>query len=59
VCYNCGCGVADDDMGKKPIHEGGGSLVESDFVHMAKEWGMSVGETKKEVLKTLKKQVEK
>jgi len=51
--------VADDDMGKKPIHEGGGSLVESDFVHMAKEWGMSVGETKKEVLKTLKKQVEK
>jgi len=46
-------------MGKKPVHEGGGSLVESDFEHMAKVWGMKVGETKKEVFKTLKKQLEK
>lgn len=56
MCYNCGCGERNDDMGKGVLHKGGGSLVEEDFEHMAKEWGMSVEDTKKEVYKMLEKQ---
>lgn len=59
MCYNCGCQVPDDDMGKGPLRKGGGSLVESDFDHMAKAWNMTVEDTKKEVYKMLKKQLEK
>lgn len=44
-------------MGKGVLHKGGASLVEEDFEYMAKEWGMSVEDTKKEVYKMLKKQV--
>lgn len=47
-----------DDMGKGTLHKGGASLVEEDFEYMAKEWGMSVEDTKKEVYKMLKQQVE-
>lgn len=46
-------------MGKGVLHKGGASLVEEDFEHMAKEWGMSVEDTKKEVYKMLKAQVGK
>ncbi|HJZ05637.1 MAG TPA: hypothetical protein VJ327_07340 [Patescibacteria group bacterium] len=59
MCYNCGCGVPTDDMGKHPLHQGGGALVEADFTYMAKVWDMSVEETKKEVYETLKKQLSK
>lgn len=59
MCYNCGCGLPSDDMGKGVLHKGGGSLVEEDFEQMAKEWGMSVEDTKKEVYKMLKTQIEK
>lgn len=55
MCYNCGCGDPNDDMGKKPLHKGGASLVEEDFKHMAHEWKMSVVETKAEVAKMLQK----
>lgn len=58
MCYNCGCGIPDDDMGKGNLKDGGASLTEDDFVHMAKEWGMSVEDTKKEVLKLLEKELE-
>lgn len=44
-------------MGKGVLHKGGGSLVEEDFQHMAKIWGMSVEDTKKEVLRMLKQQL--
>lgn len=57
MCYNCGCGIPDDDMGKCKLKDGGASLTEDDFKHMAKEWGMTVEETKKEVFKLLEKQV--
>lgn len=59
MCYNCGCGMVDDDMGKGKISKGGGSLTESDFKHMAEKWGMGVGDAKKHVFETLKKQIEK
>ncbi len=59
MCYNCGCGLPQDDMGKGVLHKGGGSLVEEDFEYMAKVWGMSIEDTKKEVYKMLKQQVEK
>ena len=57
MCYNCGCGLPNDPMGKKPVSEGGPSLVEDDFKKMADGWNMSLEDTKKEVLKTLQKQV--
>lgn len=59
MCYNCGCGLPKDDMGKGVLHKGGGSLVEEDFEHMAKEWGMSVEEAKKNTLELLQKEVKK
>lgn len=56
MCYNCGCGMPNDPMGKKKVTQGGPSLTEDDFLLMAKGWDMSVEQTKKEVLKSLKKQ---
>lgn len=44
-------------MGKGVLRKGGGSLVEEDFEYMAKEWGMGVEDTKKEVYKMLEKQM--
>ena len=57
MCYNCGCGVPDDDMGRGDLSKGGASLTEADFVKMAKDWGMSVEEAKKNVLELLKSEV--
>jgi hypothetical protein len=57
MCYNCGCGLPDDDMGKGKVSKGGGSLTEADFEFMAKKWDMSLESTKKETLKLLKKQL--
>lgn len=54
MCYNCGCGDKNDEMKKGHVHEGGASLTEKSFEHMAKLWGMSVEDTKKETLRMLK-----
>jgi hypothetical protein len=59
MCYNCGCELLDDPMGKGHVHEGGGSLTNKSFEYMSKSWGMSVNETKKETLRMLKKEFEK
>ncbi len=59
MCYNCGCEQPNDDMGKGKLSEGGGSLTEDDFKHMADKWGMTVEETKKNVLTLLEKQAKK
>ena len=56
MCYNCGCDIPDDDMGKGLVSSGGGSLTDKDFENMAKKWGMTVEETKKNTYKLLKKQ---
>jgi len=58
MCYNCGCGLPKEDMGKGKLSQGGGSLVEDDFVVMAKKWGMTIEDTKKNVLALLKQEEE-
>ena len=57
MCYNCGCGIPNDDMGKGKISDGGASLTEDDFKLMAKKWGMTVEEAKKHTLQLLKKEL--
>lgn len=59
MCYNCGCQMPDNDMGKGNVSKGGGSLTDADFEHMAKVWGMSVEESKRNTLELLKEQLEK
>ncbi|EKE06144.1 MAG: hypothetical protein ACD_19C00079G0049 [uncultured bacterium] len=56
MCFNCGCGIPDDNMGKSDLK--GASLTEVSFEDMAKEWGMTIEETKENVCKLLKKQLE-
>lgn len=56
MCYNCGCGIPNDNMGKDDAK--GASLTDVSFEDMAREWGMSIEETKKNVLKLLKEQIE-
>ncbi len=55
MCYNCGCGMADNPMGHGRISEGGGSLTEHDFEHIAQKWGMKVEDVKKNTLSMLQK----
>ncbi len=57
MCYNCGCGIPDDDMGRGKISNGGASLTEDDLKKLADEWGMSLEETKKNIFDLLKSQV--
>lgn len=57
MCYNCGCGMKNDDMGKGKVTKGGGSLTEDDIKEMAEKWGMSIEETKKNILDTLKSEI--
>lgn len=59
ICYNCGCGIPDDDMGKGIISEGGASLTDKDFEYLAQKWDMDVNDVKKFTFELLKKQVEK
>lgn len=57
MCYNCGCQIPNDPMGKGKVSEGGGSLTDDDFRVMAQKWGMSVEETKKNVYDLLKSEI--
>lgn len=57
MCYNCGCEMPDNDMGKGMVSKGGGSLTNKDWEHMAGKWNMSVEDTKKNVFELLKKQL--
>ena len=59
MCYNCGCDEKDDEMGKGHVQDGGGSLTEKTFEHMAKVWDMTVEESKNETYKMLKKELGK
>lgn len=59
MCYNCGCGLPEDDMGKGKISEGGASLTEEDFKLMADKWGMSIDEAKQNVFELLKAELGK
>lgn len=57
MCYNCGCGEPDDNMGKPRVT--GASLTNESFEEMAKAWNMTSEEAKKETYKLLKKHFEK
>lgn len=58
MCYNCGCEISDDDMGRGVLSKGGASLVDEDFTLMATKWGMTIEDAKKNTYKLLKKQLE-
>lgn len=51
MCYNCGCGLPDDDMGKKE------SITTKTFEEAAKSQEMTVEESMKNTLELLKKTV--
>ena len=49
MCYNCGCGMPDNDGGSAK------NIVDKTFVEAAKAAGQSVEEAKKNTLELLKK----
>lgn len=57
MCYNCGCGRPDDDMGQgnAGVDPNGRSITNKTFQVAASSQGMSEEEAKKEALKLLKK----
>lgn len=57
MCYNCGCGIPEDNMGKADAK--GASLTEKSFEGLAKAWDMTTEEAKENTYKLLKKQLEK
>lgn len=59
MCYNCGCGVPNDDMGKGKVSQGGASLTEDDLKVIAEKWGMSLEETKKNIVELLNQSLNK
>ena len=56
MCYNCGCGMPDDDMGQgnAGVDANGKSITNKTFEAVAKSQGMSDENAKKETLKLLK-----
>lgn len=58
MCYNCGCGVPTDDMGRGKVTEGGAALTDDDFKKLADAWGMPLEEAKKNTYLLLKQQFE-
>lgn len=59
MCYNCGCGLPNNDMGKGKVSKGGGSLTNDDFKVMAEKWGMSIEDVKKNTYELLKNELGK
>lgn len=57
MCFNCGCDIPDDNMGKPDAT--GSSLTEKSFEELATAWGITVEEAKKNTYKLLKKQFDK
>lgn len=57
MCYNCGCGMPDDDMGQghAGFDKDGKSITNKTFEEAAKSQGQTIEQAKKETLKLLKK----
>lgn len=57
MCYNCGCGMPDDDMGQGSAgaDPSGKSITNKTFDEAAKSQGMTSDDAKKEALKLLKR----
>lgn len=51
MCYNCGCGNPNDNMGDDK------NITNKTFEEAAKSWGQSKEEAKKNTLKLLQKEV--
>ncbi len=51
MCYNCGCGLPNDDMGHPE------NITDKTFEKAANAMGQSVAEAKKNTLDLLKKQL--
>lgn len=57
MCYNCGCGMPNDDMGRGRLSKGGESLTEDDLKELADKWGLTLEETKKNIFNLLKREL--
>ena len=59
MCYNCGCGLADDDMGQgnAGVDNGGKSITNKTFEVAAESQGMSADEAKRQTFKLLKEEL--
>lgn len=57
MCYHCGCGMPDDDMGEghAGVDPNGKSITSKTFKAAAESMNMSEEDAKKETLKLLKK----
>lgn len=53
MCYNCGCGIPDDDMGHPE------AITEETLKKASVAFAMTVEDTKKEIYAMLKKQLPK
>lgn len=51
MCYNCGCGMPDDDMGNPK------NITTKTFEEASKASGQNIEEAKKNTLELLKQQV--
>lgn len=60
MCYNCGCGMPDDDMGvgHAGVDPDGKSITNKTFKAAAGSQGMTEEQAKKEALKLLKQTLE-
>lgn len=61
MCYNCGCGMPNDDMGQghMGVDPDGKSITDQSFKVAAESQGMTEDEAKKEALKLLQKVLSK
>lgn len=59
MCYNCGCGIPDDDMGQGSagVDPNGKSITNKTFKAAADSQGMGEEDAKKYTLELLKKQL--
>ena len=59
MCYNCGCGMPDDDMGQgnAGVDPNGKSITNKTFDEAAKSQKMTRKDSMEEALKLLKKEL--
>ncbi len=50
MCYNCGCGMPDDDMGNPD------NITNSTLTHLGQHWGKSLPEVQQIVYSQLQKE---
>lgn len=50
MCYNCGCGVPDDDMGNQD------NITNNTLTHLGKHWGKNLEEVQKIVYDQLQRE---